>query len=93
MDYVGLVNSPLWAELWQDKIVTLKVEAIRNQLFNTAVTEPHTLGELRGQLKGLQWLKATVEAMAEQQMKQAAGVVEKPDESASQVAWLRRRRI
>ena len=93
MDYVALVKSPLWKELWEDRIISDKMEAVRNQLLNTAVAEPHTLGELRGQIKALQWLKTTVESLADQQMKIAAGAVAMPEESASRIQWLRKRHI
>jgi hypothetical protein len=94
MDYVALVKSPLWQELWEDEIVTEKVNEIRNQLLGTAQADPHTLGKLRGQLEALQGLRTRVEAKAKQQMEIAAGVVAMPAESVSQSAWwLRKRRI
>lgn len=93
MDYVALVNSSFWSEMWADENVAKKLAEIRNQLLTTAVVDPHTLGKLRGQMEALQWLKTRMEAMAEQQMKLAAGELPKPDERAAQIALVRKRRI
>lgn len=64
MDWRALHSHPLWQELWETEEVKSRRAALVNGLLRGKETDPHTIGKLRGQLTGLDQIRALVENMA-----------------------------
>lgn len=69
LDWVALRDSHLWLMLWDSEGVNKKLETIRGQLLKGHEVDAHTLGKLRGQIDGMEWLHRFVHEMAERQLK------------------------
>lgn len=67
MNWTKLRDNPDWQDFWSGAWVRDREKALERQLTGSSMTDPHTLGRLRGQLALLREMRelAAVQAKAE----------------------------
>lgn len=94
MNWVALVANPLWRELWDSPEIKARRAYLEHQLLRSSETDPHTIGTLRGQLAGMDVLKALAEGFAKKQQQDELGAsIEDPAVSERRTLRDRMRRL
>ena len=78
MNWTKLRDNPDWQDFWTGPWVQEREAALERQLTTSAMTDPHTLGRLRGQLQLLREMRdlAAIQARLEleQHIQETAGL-------------------